>query len=167
MTTDIPPSSEPLSSPAAETDPLVGHTDVGDQWLHWSITIIALVVPILVLLIWYSIPNEALTWHEVYLAFQRGDFLVPVMILTLESIRRWWREVDGGGMIDALRILITILCGLAAFTCLVATVSAASSNGVSPASGRSITAITLASFVISFLTGTPAVSRSRKAGESR
>jgi hypothetical protein len=97
-----------------------------------------------------------LAWHEVDVAVQRGDFLVPVMILCAETVRRWWREVEPGMILKVFRVLATIACTAAAFVCVVATTTAAS-VAITAQTGRSIATITASCLVVAVIFGTMAV----------
>jgi uncharacterized membrane protein len=116
-----------------------------------------------VLLVVYSIPKDSLAWHAVSISIERGDFLIPVLILCLDAIRRWWFDVRCGRVLSAIRIVATILCVFAAIVCLVAT-TAAANEAVTSASGRSITVITWWCLAVGFTFGTLAVSSPAKQG---
>jgi hypothetical protein len=134
------------------------------SWLHWSITVGSIALPILVLLVVYSIPKDSFAWHEVNVSIERGVFLIPVLIMCLDVIRRWWFDVRCGRVLLVVRIIATILCAFAAIVCLVAT-TAAANEAVTPASGRSITVITWWCLGVAFTFGTLAVSSPAKQGE--
>src|SRR5208283_6024945 len=104
-------ASELTNSAEAESRP---DTSEHDRWLVWLLPILAILLPVVVLLVTYSIPRDAITWHEVNVAIQRGDFLVPVFILCVEAIRRWWRDVHCGRILKWVRLAATIMCSMAA-----------------------------------------------------
>jgi hypothetical protein len=127
-----------------------------DQWFVWLLALGALAVPVIVLVCADSIPKDTLAWHEVYVSVERGDFLVPVMILCAETVRRWWREVRVGPVLKCVRIIATFLCTVAALVCVVATTTAAS-VAVTAQSGRSIGVITASCLIVALVFGTLAV----------
>lgn len=136
----------------------------GDHWFVWLLALGTVAVPIVVLVCADSIPRDRLVWHQAGVAVQRGDFLVPVMVLCAETVRRWWREVEPGTILKILRILATVACTAAAFVCVVATTTAAS-GAITPQTGRSITTITAGCLVVVVVFGTMAVAAAgRKAG---
>jgi hypothetical protein len=123
------------------------HDGEHDRWLDWLLPILAILLPVIVLLVTYSIPRDAVVGHEVGVSMQRGDFLVPVFILCVEAIRRWWRNVKCGRMLKMMRLGVTVICGMAATVSLIATTTAASIS-ISTASGRSISTITVSCFIV-------------------
>jgi hypothetical protein len=136
----------------------------GDHWLAWVIALAAIAVPVIVLVVVDWIPGHAGAWHGVNVSVQRGDFLVPVMILCAETIRRWWRDVPTGPIVKWMRIAATLVCALAVLVCLVATVAAAIAP-ITKASGSSIGEITLYCVIVAIIFGTLAVVASvRKVG---
>lgn len=153
--------SEPATTPRT-------HGAAASQWPHWLITFVAIALPILVVLVRYSVPEFALTWHQVNVAIERGDFLVPVLILCLESIRCWCSEVTGTRRWTRVsRLICSAWCGFAAVTCLIAMTYAASVGAVTANIGHSIEVITGSSFFTAAVLGTVAVDRaSRRVRES-
>lgn len=117
----------------------------------------AIAVPVIVLLCADSIPKDNISWGDVEISMQRGDFLVPVMLLCVETIRRWWRDVECGRFLKFIRYVATALCMAAVTVCLIATTTAVELQQLSPASGKSLTTITVACLVISISFGTLAV----------
>jgi len=129
----------------------------GDNWWSWLITFLAIALPVLVLMGWFSIADFRVNGHYADAAIQRGDLLIPVLILCLEAVRRWCWEVKGGARwLKISRVVAPIWCGFAAFACAVgffyATVEKASAN-----SDHSIALITLVSLGIAGVLGTFAV----------
>ena len=105
-----------------------------------------------------SIPAGKLDLHDVRTAAGRGEFLVPVLIMLAETVRRWTREVAcpnrfwRGGQITACIVSAFLAC-----ICFAATVLAAVDR-VTAASSRSIDAITFVSLAVALIFGTVAVS---------
>jgi hypothetical protein len=147
------PTEETIAATATESGRRIA---IGDHWVTWMITLAAIVLPVVVLLVSDSIPKAAVTWTEVNVALQRGDFLIPVLILCLEAIRRWWRDVECGFVLGVIRLVATGLCGAAVVVCLIATTTAAT-VAVTSQTGRSIAAITGSCFVVAVAFGTLAV----------
>ena len=139
----------------------VGRRLGGDSWFVWLLALAAIIVPAIVLLCVGSIPLDRLTAGDLSTAAKRGDFLVPVLILCVETIRRWCREVHCGRVLQFVRVLAVTSCGLAGSICFSATVIAAKVE-VTPAVGESLTTITWWCLVVALLFGTWAVSASRK-----
>lgn len=128
----------------------------GDHWFIWVLALAALAVPVIVLLCVDSIPKDTFAWHDVAVSIDRGDFLIPVMALCVETVRRWWREVEAQRSFKAVRILATFACSAAGLVCVIATTTAAS-VALSVDTGRSITMITGACLVPAVAFGTLAV----------
>jgi hypothetical protein len=125
-------------------------------WLHWSITMGSIALPVVVLLVVSFIPHDSLRWHSVSIAIQRGDFLIPVLIMCLDAIRRWWFDVQCGRVRFVVRLVATVLCTMAAIICLIATTASVHDRLTAP-SGRAITSITLWCMGVAVLFGTLAV----------
>ncbi len=135
----------------------------GDHWWAWLLSLAAIFIPLVFLVAWYSIPNFALTGNRAIIAVRRGDLIVPVLILSLETIRRWGWVVKGGRAISIARAVGTTLCGLAAFLCLVAMNYATMDAGRLPTKvGDSVAWITVTTLVITCAFGTYAVAWSSR-----
>ncbi len=87
---------------------------------------------------------------------KRGDFLVPVLILSIDTMRRWLREVECGRFLRIVKLIACGLCIGTAFICLVAT-SQAASMAVTAQAGRAIEQITMTCMVVPISFGTFAV----------
>jgi hypothetical protein len=134
-----------------------------EHWWPWVLSLVAIALPIVFLLAWYSIDNFAFTWQQVNTSVRRGEFIVPVLILCLETIRRWCWVIKGGKAITVARIAGSSLCILAAFLCLVAMNFVAKNPDKMPVkTGDSIALITISTFVIAAAFGTYAVAWSTK-----
>jgi fumarate reductase subunit D len=128
-----------------------------DQWLEWLLPVVAVMLPVIVLLVAYSIPEGKISGHDVDVSMGRGDFLIPVLILCVEAIRRWWQNVDcKTRTLRWSRTAVTMICSLSALVALIATTTAAS-IAISAKAGHFISVITVLSFVIAFSFGTAAV----------
>jgi hypothetical protein len=139
----------------------------GDVWFVWLLAIGAIAIPVIVLVCVSSIPRDTLAWHAVSVSMQRGDFLVPVMLLCAETIRRWWREVKAGrAILRYVRTVATLACGTAAFICVVAMTTAATIP-ITPRTGNSIAEITAGGLMVALLLGTAAVSASLRKGDGK
>jgi hypothetical protein len=156
------PSAAQLSRPAPPGPP--GRIRPGDPWFVWLLALAAIALPVVVLLCVGSIPLDRVTWVDVGTAAKRGDFLVPVLILCAETIRRWCREVKCGHFLIVVRIFAVGMCGLAGAICFSATVIAANVE-VTRAGGDSLVTITWWCLVAAFVFGTWAVAVS--GGEAR
>lgn len=128
----------------------------GDPWFVWLLALAAIALPVVVLLCVGSIPLDRVTWVDVGTAARRGDFLVPVLILCAEAIRRWCREVKCGHFLIIVRIFAVGMCGLAGAICFSATVIAANVE-VTRAVGDSLVTITWSCLVAASVFGTWAV----------
>jgi len=138
-----------------------------DHWIGWLLTLAAVALPVVVLLAADSIPRATLAWHYVALSVQRGDFLIPVLILCAEGIRRWWREVNcKTAALRFIRFLATAVCGACIVICLISTAIATSLN-VTADIGKSVTTITGVCFVAALAFGTSAVIFGRLGEETR
>ena len=151
-------------APADADTPAV--SKLGEHWASWLVTLSAIVVPVFVLFGWYLIANPDLIMSGVNAATRRGDFLVPVLILCVESIRRWWclndltqsrrlkLKIRGRTVsMSHLRRMAITGCLAAAALCFIATVYAAS-QPVTQESGLSIIVITVTCFAAGFAFGT-------------
>lgn len=129
-----------------------------DDWFTWVLALAALAVPAVVLVCVDSIPKDAVAWHEVSVSVDRGDFLIPAMALCVETIRRWWRDVDASRM-RAIRIFATFVCAATGLVSVIATTTAASLP-VTSQTGSSIAVITCSCLVVGVTFGTVAVGAS-------
>jgi hypothetical protein len=145
------------SKPAQSTS--VAKRPGADPWSVWLLALAAIIVPVIVLLCVGSIPVDRVAVGSLSTAARRGDFLVPVLILCAETIRRWCREVRCGRILRFVRILAVASCGLAGSICFSATVIAAKVD-VTPAIGASLITITWWCLVVALVFGTWAVAAS-------
>jgi len=169
--TPVPTVTSPAGTPTSAAPALGLRTETSatgndltpatkDYWMPWLIALCAIVLPGLVLVLADSIPRDTLVLTEVKVSVQRGDFLIPVLILCLDTIRRWWREVEQLRFLKTIRGTATFMCGAAALVCLIATTTAAT-VAVTPDTGKSITNITVACLVVAVAFGTLAVAASK------
>lgn len=126
-----------------------------DVW-GWWIALGAIGLPLLVLLVTSSIPRDQVSLFALRQSVRRGDFLVPIMIMCVEAIRRWCREVECGSILRYVRLAAVFLCASSAVICLIALAFTAS-VGLTAESGRSISTITVGCFVAALVFGTAAV----------
>jgi hypothetical protein len=127
-----------------------------DAWLIWSIAVIAIGLPTLFLICVGSVPVDRLDYVDLHVAAGRGEFLVPILIMCAESIRRWTREVKGGLRIIALKVIACLCCALAGTVCMTAAIISAMA-AATPTTGRSLTTITLACVTVGVIFGTAGV----------
>jgi hypothetical protein len=147
--------------PASATETL--HETIR-HWVPWLIPLLAVALPLLGFVVAASIPAAALRSGEASTSLGRGDFLIPVLILCLEAIRRWLFEVKCGKIMRRVGACASALCMAAVVVCLYA-FSAASSQPVTADSIKSISLITWACFTVGLVTGTMAlVASTPKAG---
>ena len=135
-------------------------SNILDAWLIWLIAIGAIILPVIVLICASSIPSGRLDMTDLHTATGRGDFLVPVLIMCTEAIRRWTREVSGGWLIRTGQILTWALCLPGAIVCFTATVIAAT-GATTAATSRSLVTITIGGTIIAAIFGTAGVSVGR------
>jgi hypothetical protein len=128
-----------------------------DHWLVWLLALAAVAIPVVVLFSAASIPKDSLIWSQVATAMQRGDFLVPVLILSLDTMRRWLREVECGKFLRIIKPIACVLCVGTAFICLVAT-SQAANLAITADAGKAIEQITMMCMIVPVSFGTFAVS---------
>jgi hypothetical protein len=140
---------KPPKAPAA-------HYEVIRHWLPWLIPLLAVALPLLGFIVAASIPTASIRMGEASISLGRGDFLIPVLILCLEAIRRWVFEVRCGKILGRVGASASVLCLAAVVVCLYA-FSAASSQAVTADSIKSITVITWACFTVGAVTGTMGV----------
>jgi hypothetical protein len=156
-------SASATPSTAAKT---VSESKLGESSISWLVTLAAIGLPVFVLVVWYSIQSADLSWHRLDTSIERGDFLVPVLILCVESLRRWWtlgprertrriRLKVGQHTVAMEHVRRTALtaCVIGALLTFVATIYAAS-QPLTPKSGDSIVVITTACFAVAFSFGT-------------
>jgi hypothetical protein len=130
-----------------------------DGWFVWLLALASLAVPVIILVCVDSIPKGALVWHAVNVSIGRGDFLIPAMALCVESIRRWWRDVDAANWRGA-RLLATFVCATSGLVCVIAMTTAATLP-VTPQTGNSVAVITSATLVVGVAFGSLAVGATR------
>ena len=137
----------------------------GDLWLLWLLALASITAPVIVLLVVYSIPKGNLSWSGVYVSVKRGDFLIPVMLLCVETVRCWWREAKRGSRFrHFVRILATTACAAASLVCVCAT-TIATHVKVTSETGHSIATITVGCLSVALVFGTAAVWVSTWRGE--
>jgi hypothetical protein len=128
-----------------------------DAWLIWLIAIVAIGLPMIVLVCVSSIPVGRLDFGDLRTALGRGEFLVPVLIMHAETVRRWTREVPCPNLYwREGQVVACLVCVLAALVCFAATVIAAV-DPVTRASSRSLETITLYGLFAALVFGTVAV----------
>jgi hypothetical protein len=88
------------------------------HWLPWLIPLLAVALPLLGFVVAASIPAAALRSGEASTSLGRGDFLIPVLILCLEAIRRWLFEVKCGKILGGVGAFSSVLCVAAVVVCL-------------------------------------------------
>jgi hypothetical protein len=130
----------------------------GDDWFVWVLALASIAVPVIVLVCVDSIPKDAFAWHGMSTSIHRGDFLIPATALCVETIRRWWRDVDLNRM-KAVRLVATFICAATGLVCVIAMTTAASLP-VTAQIGSSIAVITCSCLVVGVTFGTLAVSAS-------
>jgi hypothetical protein len=126
------------------------------HWMPWLIPLLAIFLPMLYFIVAGSIPAAAWRWGEAPTSLGRGDFLIPVLILCLEAMRRWWSEVKCGWKMGIVRVISSGLCLGAVIVCS-DSFSVAASHPVTAASTKSVSVITWACFAVGFFSGTIAV----------
>lgn len=131
-----------------------------DDWFVWLLALGYAAVPAVVLVCVASIPKDELAWHAVYVSIGRGDFLIPAMALSIETIRRLWQNMRSPGWKTA-RLLATVVCSATALVCIIAMTTAASMP-VTVQTGSSLAVITSSSLAVGVVLGTVAVSASRR-----
>jgi hypothetical protein len=136
-----------------------------DHWLDWLLALAAIAVPVIVLFCAASIPKDSPIWSQVAIAIRRGEFLVPVLILSLDTTRRWLKEVKCGPLLRIVKFVACVLCIASSFICLVAT-SQAASLAITADSGKAIEQITMTCIAVPVTFGTFAVSASARRSKS-
>ena len=124
-----------------------------DAWLIWSIAVIAIGLPALFLICVSSIPAYRIDCGDLHIAASRGEFLVPVLIMCAESIRRWTREVKGGSRIILYKTVANLLCAIAGIICMTAAIISVTAPPTS-LTGKSLTVITITSMLVGLIFGT-------------
>lgn len=127
----------------------------GDAWLIWLLSLGAIAVPVVILLTIDSLKHDAWRTEDVRHAFYRGDFLVPVLIIGADTIRRWWREVSCGGFLALIRLIATFICTTMCIACFAGTVVSVIASSRLTEVG--IAQLTIAGLVIAIIFGTVAV----------
>lgn len=154
---EIQLASEEAATPLAAVETPSAKDTKLDAWLIWLIAIVAIVLPVIALACVSSIPAGRFDFDDVSTAVDRGDFLIPVLIMHAETVRRWTREVACPDRYwRAGRILACTLSSLAACVCFAATVITAV-DPVTGASSRSVEGITFAALAGALVFGSAAV----------
>jgi hypothetical protein len=100
-----------------------------------------------------SIPKGAPVGTNLDLSVRRGEFLVPVIILAAETIRRWCRDVTCTWWPwKTVRIIAVSLGGLAIIVCLIAATEVASTQ-ISRGTGNSMVMITILCSIVALAFG--------------
>jgi hypothetical protein len=120
---------------------------LAEHWISWWVALAAIGIPVFVLLAWKSIGEGSLVWSGVASASERGDFLVPVVILCIESLRRWWvlNPVDRARNLElkftskrlpmeTIRRTAIVVCGFAGAVACVATIYSANQSSTDESS---------------------------------
>lgn len=134
-----------------------------DAWLIWSIAVIAIGFPVFVLICVSSIPVDELDCASLRIAASHGEFLVPILIMCAESIRRWVREVKtkASSYMTAFKAIACLMCASAGAVCMTAAIISATTSAATTKAmqmtGQSITEITLACVIVGLIFGTAGV----------
>jgi hypothetical protein len=170
MASDLKPSRFPRASPGrhAANKPSKAAKEpskrAGDLWLLWLLALGSIAAPVIVLLCAYSIPKGNVSWQGVYIAVKRGEFLLPVMFLCVETVRCWWREAGRGSRLrHFIRTLATGTCVVASLVCVCAT-TIGTLVPVTAETGHSIATVTVGCFCVALVFGTVAVWVSTRRG---
>ena len=159
--TEMPHDKTPTGDPTTENSLPETPTDAprrvgrGDAWLVWAVSLGAIAVPVIVLFTLNCLHTDSWRWDGVANSFDRGDFLVPVLILAADTVRRMWREATCTGGLAAFRILATFLCTVFCIACFAGVVVAAGTIGA--VEGTAIARLTIGALVIALVFGTVAV----------
>ena len=152
---EAPPAAGPEAPPAAPRE--TGDRWTGDKWLEWFLPVLAIALPAFILIVIPYALKHITTWGEVDLSAQRGDYLIPVLILCAETVRRWCREVKcRGRLLRTVRFTAVSVCAFALVVCFASAIVAVEFTPT-PASGRSLVTITAWCLIPSFVFGTFAV----------
>jgi len=127
-----------------------------DAWLIWSIAVLAILLPAIFLVCVSSIPAGRLNYADLHVAAGRGEFLVPVLIMCAEAIRRWTREINGGSAVMAFKITASVLCAFSGIICMTAAIISAT-TAATPMTDRSLIVITQACVIVGGIFGTAGV----------
>jgi hypothetical protein len=163
MANEGPPPAAPLTGTATPEDADPGQPPAatqkmrrGDAWLIWGVSLGAIAVPVIILLTIDSLQTDSWRWNGVAAAFDHGDFLVPVLILIADTIRRLWREAAcSGWLLVGFRILATIVCTVFCIACFAGIVVATETT--SPTERTAVAQLTLSALVVALAFGTVAV----------
>lgn len=150
------PTGEPEGTSASSAAAQQSEYLLVRHWMPWLIPLLAIAFPMLYFIVAGSIPDAAWRWGEAPTSLGRGDFLIPVLILCLEAIRRWWSEVTCGWKMGIVRLFSTALCAGAVIVCS-DSFSVAASHPVTAHSTKSVIVITWACFAVGLFAGTIAV----------
>ena len=131
------------------------------HWLPWVLPLLAVGLPLLGFSVAASIPDFALRAGGAGTSLGRGDFLIPVLILCMEAIRRWLFEVKGGPVLSFFGVVASLICVLAVAVCMYAFADATSLPTPTTDSARSVDAITWFCLAAGVITGTMAVIATR------
>ena len=159
---EAPPPAGPEAAAAVIEAPRAGSGETGDsgtgdKWLEWFLPVLAIALPAFFLILIPFIQKHITTWGEVDLSAQRGDYLIPVLILCAETVRRWCRVVKcRGRLMRTVRFTAVSVCAIALVVCFASAVVAVEFSPT-PASGRSLVTITSWCLIPSFVFGTFAV----------
>jgi hypothetical protein len=123
------------------------------HWLSWALPLAAVVLPLFCFFVVVLAQAYKLGLGEGNVALGRGDFLIPVLILCVDAMLRWFFDVKyGRRWMVAIGVVCCLLCFLVALICGIAFVVATSSS-VTDTSTKAEALITWTCFAVGGLAG--------------
>ena len=130
-------------------------TSRGDAWFVYAVSLGAIAIPVITLFTINYLHTDHFRWDDVATSFDRGDFLVPVLILAADTIRRMWREASCAGLLSGFRLLATVVCTVFCIACFAGVVAA---TGTTTATERTaLGQLTVSALVVGLVFGTVAM----------
>ena len=90
------------------------------HWLPWALPLAAIALPEIILIIIGSGVAKHMTTDLAAKSVDRGDLLIPVIIICAEAFRRWWETKFNKTGVAFLAGLFAVISGLFAFIAVAA-----------------------------------------------
>jgi uncharacterized membrane protein len=123
------------------------------HWLSWALPVAAVVLPLLCFIVVVFGQAYKFGLGEGNVALGRGDFLIPVLILCVDAMLRWFFDVKySRRRMIAIGVVLCLLCFLVSLICGIAFIVVTSSP-VTAASVKAEALITWTCFAVGGFAG--------------
>ena len=125
---------------------------VARHWLPWVLPLMAIGLPLLCSVIAASMSANTWTLQFAAASSDRGDLVIPALIICAESLRRWSYDVKGGYLVGVFALFAILVCAAAVIVSLITFADASIRT-----SAQIVNTVTWGSFAAGFITGSIAV----------